>query len=288
MSELTMIDICLIAVKLVLLGLFAWKSAAYAVDLLRHRGLLIGLAKNDLRFKYAGSALGIVWAFAQPVLTTLIYWFVFQLGFKSRPVENFPFILWLVSGLCPWFYFGEALVAGTGSIQEYSYLVKKVMFHVDILPAVKAVAGFAVQIVFILFVCLLYVCYGIGVSIYALQLIYYSLAMLVLALGFAYLLSSLQIFMKDVIQVVSVLMQLIFWSIPIVWNLETMPESIHGILKLNPLYYIVEGYRDALINRVWFWEKLPMTLNYWLITAFVFALGTTVFRRLKPHFADVL
>lgn len=256
--------------------------------LLSNRDLIISLASNDLKLKYAGSALGIVWAFVQPVLTTLIYWFVFQLGFKSQPVENFPFILWLISGLTPWFYFGETVQSGTASISEYTYLVKKVLFNVNILPVIKTSATFLVHIIFVLFVGVIFVFYGVGLSIYALQLAYYAIAMLILATGLVYLLSALQVFLKDTVQIVSTVMQLVFWSVPIVWDISQVPSWIQSVLKWNPLFYIVEGYRDALINHVWFWEKLPQTLSFWAVAMVSYFVGVQVFKRLTPHFADVL
>lgn len=274
--EIAVILGCMIAVK------------SSIKTLLSGRDLVFGLALNDLKLKYAGSTLGIFWAFIQPALTTFIYWFVFQLGFKSQPVENFPFILWLISGLTPWFYFGETIVSGTGSIQEYAYLVKKVMFNVTILPVIKTISMFFVHIMFVCFVCAMFLFYGAGISIYALQLVYYAAAMLLLSMGLVYLFSALQVFLKDTIQIVSVFMQLIFWSVPIVWDMSIMPAAIQSVLKLNPLFYIVEGYRDALINQVWFWEKAPQTLYFWSVTLVIFTVGIHVFKRLTPHFADVL
>lgn len=256
--------------------------------LIAERGLIFDLAVNDLKVRYAGSTLGIFWAFAQPALTTFIYWFVFQLGFKSQPVANFPFILWLVAGLTPWFYFGEAVISGTGSIQEYAYLVKKVMFNVNILPAIKTVSLFLVHIMFVGLVFVLFLVYGAGLTIYALQVVYYAIAMLLLAMGLIYLFSALQVFLKDTIQIISVLMQFIFWSVPIVWDVSIMPAGIQALIKINPLYYIIEGYRDALVNHVWFWEKIPETLYFWSVTMAIFTLGVYAFKRLTPHFADVL
>lgn len=274
--EIIIALLCLIAVK------------KHIKTLLQSRELIVGLAVNDLKMKYAGSTLGILWAFVQPALTTFIYWFVFQLGFKSQPVENFPFILWLISGLTPWFYFGETVLSGTGSIHEYAYLVKKVMFKVEILPVIKTASSFLVHLLFIVFVCVLFPLNGQPLSIYALQLAYYAIAMLILAMGLVYLLSALQVFLKDTVQIISAVMQLIFWSVPIVWDIGAMPEAIQPLLQLNPLYYIVEGYRDALIYHVWFWEKMPETLYFWCVTLGILTVGIYVFKRLTPHFADVL
>ena len=106
-----------------------------------NRKLIFSLAKNDFKTRFAGSYLGIFWAFVQPVVTILVYWFVFQVGFRNGTVDEFPFVLWLTAGLVPWFYFSEALMGATNSLLEYSYLVKKVVFNIDILPVIKVLSA---------------------------------------------------------------------------------------------------------------------------------------------------
>ena len=100
-----------------------------------------------MKKKFAGSSLGVVWAFVQPVVTVLVYWFVFEKGLNSKATDlrtgiEVPFVLWLMSGLIPWFYFQEAVNGGTGVLVEYSYLVKKVVFHIEMLPLVKMISAF--------------------------------------------------------------------------------------------------------------------------------------------------
>ena len=99
---------------------------------IQNRKMILKLAKNDFKTKYAGSYFGIFWAFVPPIVTILLYWFVFQIGFRSEPVGDYPFVLWLTAGLVPWFYFSDAWNGGTASLLEYSYLVKKVVYVSDI------------------------------------------------------------------------------------------------------------------------------------------------------------
>lgn len=95
---------------------------------------LLEFSLDDFRSKYAGSAGGALWALVQPLSTILLYWFVFQICFHSGDVSDHPFILWLISGLMPWFFVSDAISASTSSMVEYSYLVEKVRFNIDILP----------------------------------------------------------------------------------------------------------------------------------------------------------
>ncbi|HOL11020.1 MAG TPA: ABC transporter permease, partial [Bacillota bacterium] len=83
--------------------------------------------------------------------------------------------------------------------------------------------------------------------------------------------------------------QFIFWATPIFWNIGMLPPKYQAIIKLNPLFYIVDGYRDALIGQNWFWVSRPvLTIYFWIISILMFAIGIFIFRKLKPHFADVL
>lgn len=251
--------------------------------------LLLGqFTIEDFKGKYAGSFLGIIWAFIQPIITIVIYWFIFQVGFRSEPVENYPFILWLVAGLASWLYISEAIINATSSLVEYSYLVKKVMFNINILPMIKVCSAFLVQIFIVLFTVILFWVYGYAPDVFYLQLLYYAVYMVVFVTGIAYLTAGLYVFFKDTLQIVSILIQLIFWLTPIVWSLNIMPEQIQTILKGNPIYYVVTGYRDSLIDKKWFWENPKEVLYFWMIAILVFTLGKWIYRRFKPHFADVL
>ena len=106
------------------------------------RRLILSLAKNDFKTKYVGSLLGMLWAFIRPVITVLVYWFVFQVGLGSQDVNGCPFVLWLITGLVPWFFFAEALSGGTASLLEYQYLVKKIVFKISTIPVVKVFSAF--------------------------------------------------------------------------------------------------------------------------------------------------
>ncbi|PKM47986.1 MAG: teichoic acid ABC transporter permease [Firmicutes bacterium HGW-Firmicutes-8] len=257
-------------------------------DTLKSRKLIFELAKKDFRAKYLGSYLGMLWAFVQPTITILIFWFVFQLGFKSRPVDNFPFILWLLCGMVPWFFFSEAVSNATNAVIENSYLVKKVVFRVSVLPIIKIISALFIHLFFIIFLFIMFLVYGYKPSIYSFQVIYYLFATIVLALGISWITSSLVVFLKDIGQVVGMLLQFGFWLTPIFWSLKLVPEKYHIFLKLNPIYYIVEGYRNTFIYHSWFWQSPRQASYFWIITLVLFVIGALIFKRLRPHFADVL
>lgn len=255
-------------------------------DIFKNRIMLVALAKNDLKSKFADSFLGVLWAFIQPLVMILVLWAVFQLGFKSAPVSNVPFILWYIPAFLVWNFFTESLLATTYCLSEYSYLVRKVNFRVSIIPVVKIISSLFVHFGFILFIVFMYTIYKVPFSIYWIQVLYYLMCTIILLLGLGWLCSAISPFVKDVTSIVNVFVQIGFWATPIFWSPENMVPVLRSILKLNPMYYICEGYRDCFIYQRWFWERGRITVYFWCVTIAIFILGTITFKRLRPYFVD--
>ena len=261
-------------------------------EIVTRRKLIWDLAKADFKKRFVGSYFGMVWMFVQPLVTVLIYFFIFQLGFKSvPPVPGVPYVLWLVPGIVPWFFYSEALNCITGCLQEYSYLVKKVVFQVEILPVIKLISCLLVHGFFLLIMLIMALCFGKLPMATWIQILYYSFAASMLALAFGYLTSAIHVFFKDMAQIVSICLQFGMWLSPIMYQ-ETMFSAdypwIVTVLKLNPFYYIVAGYRDSILTGNWFWERPTLTVYFWVVTFVIGFAGLKVFKRLRPHFSDVL
>lgn len=250
--------------------------------------VLMELARNDFRMKYLGSHLGIVWAFAQPAANVLVLWFVVRKALGISPVGNFPYALWLVAGIVPWYFFSDCVNNATHAVVGNSHLVKKVVFQVGTLPLIKILSALVIHLVFLGILVVLLALYGHFPTIHAVQAVYYLAASVVLLLGISWLTSSVIVFVRDIGPVIGLGLQLLFWITPIFWSLSGLSPRTRLLLKLNPLAYIVEGYRDAFINRVWFWEHGVLSLYFWAVAGGIFVAGALVFRRLRPHFADVL
>ena len=261
-------------------------------EIVTRRKLIWDLAKADFKKRFVGSYFGMVWMFVEPLVTVLIYFFIFQLGFKSvPPVPGVPYVLWLVPGIVPWFFYSEALNCITGCLQEYSYLVKKVVFQVEILPVIKLISCLLVHGFFLLIMLIMALCFGKLPMATWIQILYYSFAASMLALAFGYLTSAIHVFFKDMAQIVSICLQFGMWLSPIMYQ-ETMFSAdypwIVTVLKLNPFYYIVAGYRDSILTGNWFWERPTLTVYFWVVTLVIGFAGLKVFKRLRPHFSDVL
>ena len=166
----------------------------FCKELIQDRKVIFDLAKNDFKAKYTNSLLGVVWAFMLPLTIILVLWFVFQVGFKSTPVDNIPFVLWYIPAFLSWNFFTDAFGAGAGCISDYSYLVKNMQFRVSALPVVKILSSSFVHLFFIGFIFVIYAVYGWMPNIYNIQVVYYYICMVVLLLGVSWIMSALAVF----------------------------------------------------------------------------------------------
>lgn len=261
---------------------------SFLAQILRNRRVLVRLVKYDLLNEYSGSYFGILWAFINPLIYTVLLWFIFSIGFRSQPVKDVPFIVWLVSGLFPWQFLSQSAVSGTNSVISQTYLVKKIVFPVELLPLIKICSAFTLHLFFILLLFIITAISGISFTLHVLQLPYYIFGMLLLLLGLTWLSSSVTVFVKDISSIVSILMQLAFWATPVFWSLAILPESLQPWMRLNPFHYLVNGYRSCFVSGEWFWNDPYGAFFFWTITIGIFVIGTHIFKRLRPHFADIL
>ncbi|MBQ7943851.1 MAG: ABC transporter permease [Lachnospiraceae bacterium] len=284
----------IIAAAVLVFWRFYDRIVSLPVELWQSRHLIWKLAKNDFKTRYAGSYLGRIWAFVQPVVTVVLYWFVFDYimnakkEFLSQGIDV-PYLLWLMAGLVPWFYFSEAINNGMTSLLEYSYLVKKVVFKISIIPIIKIIAATFTHLFFVAFMLVVYFVYGYEPSIYLIQLPYYTFCMFMIVLAISYSTCAIVIFFRDLTQIVSIALQIGMWATPILWNINRFENPIvQTIIKINPIFYIVNGYRSAMYEQTWFWQDFYSTMYFWIVTVVLFGVGALIFRRLKVHFADVL
>ena len=271
------------------------KLTILPVELYDNRRLIWKLAKNDFKKRYAGSYLGFNWAMVQPVVTVVMYWFVFDnfFGQKAQMLStgiSMPYVLYLTAGLVPWFYFTEALTNGTTALLEYNYLVKKVVFKISILPIIKIIAATFIHLFFALVLFVVAILYGCYPTIYTIQILYYSFCLFVLVLGLSYTTCAVVVFFRDLTQIINIVLQVGMWATPILWNITMISDNptLTTIIKLNPLVYVVNGYRSAICEKEWFFADFYSTMYFWIFTVVIFGIGALIFKRLKTHFADVL
>jgi ABC-type polysaccharide/polyol phosphate export permease len=124
--------------------------------------------------------------------------------------------------------------------------------------------------------------------VYAFQIIYYTLAAIVLALGISIITSTLVVFLKDVAQFVAMIVQIGFWLTPIFYSLDMIPDKYHAVYRFNPVMYITEGYRDSFIHKRWFWQDSGETILFWIISLGILCFAVLIYKKLRPHFTDVI
>lgn len=246
------------------------------------------MAQRDIKSKYAGSFLGWMWSFIQPFVMILVFWFIFSVGFRVKPAGDVPFVVWLTAGMAAWFIFAEIVNGSASLVVSNSNLVKKTLFPSEVLPVVLVINALFSHIIFVFILLGLLVFQHMPFSLYYVQAFYYLFCLLVLAVGFSWIISALNVFVRDVAHMVGVIMQVGFWATPIFWDSAIMNEKIQLLLKINPMVYIVQGYRDSFIHFIPFWEHPYHTLYFWCFTSVTLIVGCNVFMKLKPQFADVL
>jgi ABC-type polysaccharide/polyol phosphate export permease len=224
------------------------------------------------------------------LIMALILWFVFT-AMGAKPRHGIPFIAWFLVSVAAWNFFAESLGTATQVFREYAFLVKKVKFQVEILPLMKILAATFVHVLFLAVVVIILLSQGVRVSWFWLQTLYYMAALILLAQGLSRITASLNVFSRDVAYGIQVLLQLGFWISPVFWDFDMVPDRWQApasLLKLNPVVYIVQGYRHSLLEQIPFWADWRLMLYFWGLTLCVWVAGYGLFKKLKPQFADVL
>lgn len=264
------------------------------VNLLRvikqNRTTMVALIVRDFKARYLSSYLGLPWAFIQPIMYVFVIWFAFTFGLRGgHSSTGVPFSAWLIVAMAPWLFISQTMSASCNAIHEYSYLIKKTAFNVNLIPVIKIFSGLIIHGVLIMaIIVMLMFSYGIYPNIYWIQIIYYQFAMIVLLTGIVWFISSVNVFIHDMAHVINILVTMMFWATPIIWPYSKLHGGFRYIALLNPFFYITEGYRYTFIEKVWFFEFVEMNVYFWGVTLLLFLIGTLTFNKLKKDFGDVL
>jgi lipopolysaccharide transport system permease protein len=254
-----------------------------------NKKLIMILAYNDFKEEFLGSYLGIVWAIIRPITFIMVIWLVFTYGIRPGGAGgSSSIILFLLTGMIPWFFFSDALTKSCQVIIAKQFLVKKVSFSVNILPLISILSCFIIHLILVFILMIIFILNGHFPNIYWLQLPYYLFCSIILLLGLGWLTSALRVFVKDTTEVVGLITQFGFWFTPVFWSPDKVPERFRFILDFNPMAYIIQGYRNTFIKGVWFWQNSIQTVIFLIIMLFILFVGAIVFKRLTPHFGDVI
>ncbi|PLZ09371.1 ABC transporter permease [Fischerella thermalis WC114] len=255
--------------------------------------LLRALVRRDLEARYKGSILGNLWPLLNQLSQLLIYTYVFsvvlkvKLSLKGVPENNFTFGLWLFAGLLPWIAFSSGLIQAANSVVAQPNLVKKVVFPLALLPLVPTLSTF-IESSFGLMALIFFVAVSTHTLHSTLALLpFIWLTQLLLTAGLGYLMAGLTVFLRDIPQTLGVILNIWLYLTPILYPAKAIPEEWRNLVFwLNPMTAIAEVYRDlVLVGEVKHWGEWVVTT---VISAIVFCIGFSVYKRLRPAFADVL
>ena len=259
-------------------------------DHIQYKQQIFKLAKADIVKTYRGAALGWAWAIIKPAVTIFVYWFAFQIGIRSgKPVEGYPFFLWLIAGLIPWFYINDMLTQGTESIRRYSYLVTKMKFPISTIPTFVSISKLMVNLFLIVVMILIFVFMGYSPDIYIIQLPIYIMLSFIFFTVFSLFASLLACMSKDFSNLIKSLVTAVFWLSGIVWNVNTIDIPwLKTLLKVNPVTYLVEGFRNCFIHKIWIWESPKTLLCFLAILIVMNILSIFIYKKLRKEIPDVL
>jgi ABC-type polysaccharide/polyol phosphate export permease len=253
-----------------------------------NRVLIARMTVYDLKMRYLGSAMGILWGFVSPLVTISVYWVVFKYGLKAQAPSGGDFGPWFITGILPWFLFNEVMLGGCGAILEKPYLVQKLVFRVELLPFIKLLSSLLIHAILLIICIAAFSWQARAFTADIPQLLYYMAGLSCIALGGAFLFSALTVFIRDITQILQVILQLLFWLTPILWTYSQLPKGLRRWFRLNPLACFVEGYRTAILGGEPFWLHPSEQILFWGTAAAALFGGAFIFLRLRPHFADVL
>ncbi len=250
-------------------------------NLYNYRELLKTNVKKDVGGKYKNSFLGVLWSFINPLLQIAVYAFVFQIIMRSN-IENYA--VYLCCALVPWQYFSSLVLRGAATIIDNGNIIKKVYFPREILP-ISIVTSEGINFLISTIIILGFVIVsGIGLSV---NIFWYFLIVIIqyiISLGISFIVSSLSVYFRDLLHLLGVFMQLLFYATPIVYSAQDVPASFRWLLKINPMSYLIEGYRTI------FYDKMPpnfQSLGIALLMGIVLCvIGYFVFRKLEKGFAE--
>jgi len=252
-----------------------------------NRNVLKNLVLRDLQRRYVGSIGGLLWSVIHPIALLLSYTFMFSVvtQLDIGPYSEFSYPVFVFCGLLPWLFLSETITRSCGAITENSALITKTVMPAEILPISITLSNLihhAIGLGILLIVLVAF--FQVHPSVFFI-LIYLPM-LLMLAQGLGWMLAGLQVFVRDTVQALQIILLLWFWFTPVLYAMNRLPAQIRFIGHINPMATIVTGYRNALLNQAQ--PSFPDVLFVFITSAAIFVLGAMLFRQAKPAFPDVL
>ena len=252
-------------------------------ELYNYRQLLKSNVSKEIRGKYKGSFLGVLWSFINPLLMTLVYAIVFPFILKDTQPH---YVTFLIIGVLPWNFFTTVINQGTSCININGGIIKKVYFPREVLPISIVTSGLINYLISCLIILIFLICSGIGFSLNIIFLPFIVAIQYILLLGIIFITSAINVYIKDAEYIINFLVMMLFYGTPILYSPDLFPEKIRFLLSLNPMATIINGYRD-----IFYYQQLPNFKALAIVfgfSALILFIGIKVFKKLERGFAEEL
>lgn len=258
-----------------------------------HKGFahqIWGLAWVDLRKSYRGALLGWLWVIVRPLIMLSFYWFIIAIGLRSDAIagESYEYLPWLIVGFCVWFFISDMIDSGLSAFRQYKFLITKTKFPVATIPTIVTISNFIVHIILLVLV-LVYLGLTGYFALEWLQLPFYIFLTLAFMWLWSFFAAPLGAISKDFTQLVKSLLRVLVWVSGILWSLHSIHiHWLREVMQLNPIFYLAEGYRNALIYHTWFLSDLRGLLIFVAELAILGILAFVVYKRTRKELVDAL
>ncbi|WP_158736192.1 ABC transporter permease [Alteribacillus sp. YIM 98480] len=252
--------------------------------------LINRLALYEIKIKNNNNYLGPLWELITPAFFIAIYWFVFGYGIRdNEDVDGVPFLSWMMAGITIWFFVQPAVTQGSKAIYTKIRMVSKMSFPTSVIPAYVVVSKLYPHFVLLLIIIIFMQFSGYPVNMYYLQFPYFIFSMLILIIAVVLIFSTVTTIIRDEQMFIQSTIRVLLYLTPFLWVTEVLPDNIQSLMRLNPLYYLVEGYRAAFFGESWYFiEHWQYTLYFWSIVIVLFVIGSMLHMRFRRHFIDFL
>ena len=251
-------------------------------EIFQYRTMIASLIQRELRGKYKGSVLGFAWTFINPLLQLLVYTVVFSVITRAG-IEDY--YLFLFVALIPWMFFSDSLVSGSTCIMAQQEMVKKIYFPREVLPIALVTSRLVTMALSLLVVFAVLLVSGKGLNLLVMPyLIPVALVEYLLALGIAFIASSVTVYFRDLGYILSIVSMAWQFLTPVMYSIDMVPEELRSIFMANPMTSVIIAYRDIL-----YYKQAPQMQTLLLATAFgvgLLIIGWFLFGRLEKHFAE--
>ena len=250
-------------------------------NLYNYRELLKSNIKKEIRGKYKGSFLGVLWSFINPLLQVAVYAIVFPYIMR---IKQDHYLQYLIIGIIPWTFFTTVINQGMITVRMNAGIIKKVYFPREILPISVALSGLVNFFISCIIIILFCIFGGLGISWHIVLLPVAAIIQFFFTLGLVFAFSAINIYIKDVEYIVQFIINMLFYGTPILYSVELFPEKLRWLLYANPLTEMIEFYRD-----IFMYHQLPgmKSILYLVgITLIILFVGLAIFRKLERGFAE--